>query len=103
MKWLPIYNIYEPSWTPGNCLTLEWNFIIYVWINWKKYKSLLGEAAECPPIKEEETVIDMVSLEELAKIANNLLKPILHKIEPNEHIYWVVDGLTRYRYVVKEE
>ena len=69
----------------------------------KKYKELLGEAAQCPPIKEEETVIDMVSLEELAKIANNLLKPILHKLEPNEHIYWVVDGLTRYRYVVKEE
>jgi len=69
----------------------------------KKYKGLLGEVAECPSIREEETVIDMVSLEELVKTANNLLKPVLHKLEPNEHIYWIVDGLTRYRYVVKEE
>jgi len=58
---------------------------------------------------KEEVTIGACSLEALVNISNNSLKPILLKVEPDKHTYYVIDGLVRYEYVsglelpVKEE
>ena len=70
--------------------------------NRKKYKELISEVTDFPPAREGEATIDASSLEALVNISNNSLKPILLRVEPKKHTYWVVDGLTRYRYVVEE-
>ena len=70
--------------------------------NRKKYKELISEVTDFPPTKEGEAIINASSLEALVNISNNSLKPILLRVEPEKHIYWVVDGLIRYCYVVKE-
>ena len=69
--------------------------------NRKKYKELISEVANFPPTKEEEAIIEVPSLEALANISNNSLKPILLKVEPDKQTYWVADDLTRYCYIVK--
>lgn len=71
--------------------------------NRKKYKDLISEVTKLPATGEGETIIDTSSLEALVNISNNSLKPVLLKVEPEKHTYWVADGSTRYRYVVKEE
>lgn len=71
--------------------------------NRKKYKELISEVTDFPEVKVEESIIDASSLEALVNISNNSLKPILLKVEPEKHIYWVSDGQTRYCYVVKDE
>ena len=71
--------------------------------NRKKYKELISEVTDFPPTKEGEAIINASSLEALVNISNNSLKPILLRVEPEKHIYWVVDGLIRYCYVVTDD
>jgi hypothetical protein len=66
----------------------------------KKYKGLIADIKELPEAKAEEMVISLNSLDELVKTADSLLKPVLHKSEPRKHTYCVIDGLTRYQYVL---
>lgn len=66
----------------------------------KKYKNAIVDIKELPEAKADETVIWLSSLDELVKAADALLKPVLHKAEPERHAYCVIDGLTRYQYVV---
>jgi len=66
--------------------------------NRKKYGELISEVSNLP-IREGEVVIRASSLEALANISNNSLKPILLKLEPDKHSYSVIDGLIRYEYV----
>ena len=56
------------------------------------------EVEALPPDKLG-TLIPIDSLGELVKVADALLKPVLHKAEQDIHIYYVIDGLTRYKYV----
>ncbi len=64
----------------------------------KKYKSNIIEIRELPEVKQGETVILLDSLEDLARTAESLLKPLLHKAEGRRHVYCVFDGTTRYEY-----
>jgi hypothetical protein len=50
-----------------------------------------------------ETVVLVASLDELVKVSESLLKPILHLAEPGRHTYRVIDGPTTYEYVSKPE
>ena len=34
-----------------------------------------------------------------ARIADDLVKPVLHKLEKEKHIYWTLDGAVRYQYL----
>ncbi|MFA5309359.1 MAG: DUF5305 family protein [Dehalococcoidales bacterium] len=64
----------------------------------QRYKSIIVEVTELPEVKPGETVILLNSLDDLIKTAENLLKPLLHKAEGQQHIYCVFDGNTRYEY-----
>lgn len=69
----------------------------------KKYGELISEVSDLLPIREGEVIIRASSLEALANISNNSLKPILLKVEPDKHTYYVIDGLVRYEYINKLE
>jgi len=62
-------------------------------------QDLVVDVETLPDIGSEETVIELVSLSELIKAADALLKPVLRLAEPERHIYCVIDGMTRYQYV----
>lgn len=66
----------------------------------KSRQDLVVDVERLPaPIWNEETVVEMGSLNELFKTADSLLKPVLHLAEPERHIYCVIDGMTRYQYM----
>jgi len=65
----------------------------------KKHGDVLIDVEELPEAKDREVVIVLDSLDELVKAADALMKPVLHKVEPEKHIYCVIDGATRYQYV----
>lgn len=37
------------------------------------------------------------------EVAQGLLKPILHQVESGKHIYSIIDGTTRYQYVLNSK
>lgn len=69
----------------------------------KKYRQVIMDIKELPEIKPNETVIPVSSLDDLVRIADDLVKPVLHKAEEKAHIYCVVDGTVRYQYVIQPQ
>ncbi len=75
----------------------------------KRHKDIIVDVDNLPQTRAEDLqllpipnggfVVSVGSLEELVKLADSLLKPVLHKVEIGKHIYWVIDDLTRYEYV----
>jgi len=65
----------------------------------KKYKQTIVDIQELPEVKPNETVIPIGSVDDLARIADDLVKPMLHQVEEGRHIYCIVDGAVRYQYV----
>jgi len=65
----------------------------------KKYSNLIVDIKEAPAHARDETVIEVNSLDGIIKNADNLLKSVLHKEDPEKHSYWVLDGTTRYQYI----
>ena len=66
----------------------------------KKYKDLIMEIRELPQAKPGETVILLDSLDDLIKAAQGLLKPVLHRVDKEKHTYCIIDGGTRYQYLL---
>jgi len=64
----------------------------------KKYKQVMVDIEELPSIKPNETVIPLSSLDDLVRIADDLVKPVLHQVEEGRHIYCTIDGAVRYQY-----
>ena len=65
------------------------------------YKEIIAETTQKPP--ETTTTITMETLEDLAKISEALLKPILHKKGPKTtHTFYILDNNTKYEYVTEE-
>jgi hypothetical protein len=54
-------------------------------------------------IKVAESVLTVDSLDELIKVAQDLLKPIDHVVTDKLDTYWTTDGITRYEYRVGSE
>jgi hypothetical protein len=63
------------------------------------YKELIAKTTQKPP--ETQTTIETVSLEDLAKIAEILARPILHTTEAEEHTFYIIDNNTKYQYKTK--
>jgi hypothetical protein len=61
-----------------------------------KYKELITEITEKPP--ETGNIIMINTIEDLAKTAEILAKPILHVKEDSEHILYVINDNTKYKY-----
>jgi len=64
----------------------------------KKYKQVMVDIEDLPSVKPTETVIPLSSLDDLARIADDLVKPMLHQVEGSRHVYCIVDGAVRYQY-----
>lgn len=64
-----------------------------------KHQDLVVDVEKLPETKDEETMIELGSLDELVKVAEALLKPVLRLAEPERHVYCVIDGMARYQYV----
>ena len=66
----------------------------------KKHKDVIVDVDELPEANAEEIVIQFSSLNDLVKAADALLKPVLHKARLKKHTYCVMDGATRYQYLL---
>jgi hypothetical protein len=67
----------------------------------KKYKQMMVDVEELPGVKPTEIVIPLNSLDDLVRIADDLVKPVLHEVEEGRHSYCVIDSGVRYLYVIK--
>ena len=74
----------------------------------KEYKEIIAETIEKPPLTPNMTIIKMATLEDLAKISEALMKPILHIQKPPKspdkettHIFYIIDNNTKYQYETK--
>jgi len=54
---------------------------------------------ELAEVKPNETVIPFNSLDNLVRIADDLVKPMLHQVQEGRHIYCTIDGAVRYEYL----
>jgi len=66
-----------------------------------KKKYLVVEAESLPLLMEGQTVVRLSSLEDLARVAEEMFSPIIHGIQGGKHIYCAIDssGTVRYEYV----
>ena len=74
----------------------------------KEYKELIAETTEEPPLKPDTTIIKMATMEDLAKISEALMKPILYirktpKSPKKEttHTFYIIDNNTKYQHKTK--
>ena len=60
------------------------------------YKDLIAKTTK--PAPKAETTIEVETLEDLAKIAETLARPILHTTKDKEHTFYIIDNNTKYQY-----
>ncbi len=66
----------------------------------KKYGDWIADARELPPIKKDQSLISLNSMEDLIKIAEELGRPVIHVKNEQKHYYYVLDGSMRYEHLV---
>jgi hypothetical protein len=69
----------------------------------KKYRQVIVDIEELPEAKPNDTIITLSSLDDLVRIADDLVKPVLHQAEEGRHIYCIIDSGVRYLYVVETQ
>jgi len=62
------------------------------------YKDIIAQTTESPPKTPQTKTINLTTLEDLAKIAETLIKPILRTQKGNEHTFYIIDNNTTYKY-----
>lgn len=67
----------------------------------KKYKQVMVDVEKLPEVKPTEIVVPLNSLDDLIRIADDLIKPVLHQIAEGRHTYCVIDSGVRYLYSVE--
>ena len=67
----------------------------------KKYRQMMVDVEELPWTKPTETVVPLNSLDDLVRIADDLVKPVLHQAEKGTHTYCIIDSDVRYVYKIK--
>jgi hypothetical protein len=71
----------------------------------RKYRKRIVEAANGEPALPGGEVVAVASMEDLVRVSAELLKPIIYRApgdqeEEEEHLFFVVDGATRYQYAL---
>jgi len=66
------------------------------------YKDIIAQTTAPPPKTPQTKTINLTTLEDLAKIAETLIKPILHTQKDNEHTFYIIDNNTTYKYTTTE-
>jgi hypothetical protein len=67
----------------------------------RKYRQMMVDVEELPEVKPTETVIPLNSLDDLVRIADDLVKPVLHQADKGKHTYCIIDSGVRYLYVIE--
>jgi hypothetical protein len=67
----------------------------------RKYRQMMVDVEELPEVKPTETVIPLSSLDDLVRIADDLVKPVLHQVDKGKHTYCIIDSGVRYLYVIE--
>jgi hypothetical protein len=67
----------------------------------RKYRQMMVDVEELPWAKPTETVVPLNSLDDLVRIADDLVKPVLHQAEKGTHTYCIIDSDVRYVYKIK--
>jgi len=67
----------------------------------KRYRQIMVDIEELPGVKPTETVIPLNSLDDLVRIADDLVKPVLHQAEEGRHTYCIIDSGVRYLYAIE--
>ena len=62
------------------------------------HKDMIIEAEETP--EKTRITIEVKTIEDLAKTAEILARPILHATKGNEHIFYIIDNETRYQFKI---
>lgn len=60
------------------------------------HKEMIVDTSEVPPVTR--TVIEISSLDDLARTAEVLARPIMHSVTGDEHTFFIIDGETRYQF-----
>ena len=66
----------------------------------KQYRNIIVDTNEISLAIPTENIVLLDSLDDLIKVAQGLLKPVLHKVEKGQHTYCVLDAATCYEYVI---
>ncbi len=69
----------------------------------KTYREILVEVEQLPAVERDELSIPVRTLEDLARVAEQAGKPMLYHATPDEHLFFVMDGLVRYVHVLRPE
>lgn len=64
------------------------------------YRDLITETSETPP--ETGKTINMNSMEDLAKTAEILARPIIHVEMEGQHVFYIIDSETKYQFKIIE-
>jgi hypothetical protein len=67
------------------------------------YRDLLIEAKEIPEFSDETPIVLVKDLEELAKVAEILARPIFYEHNDAEHTFFVFDSDMTYTYKISQE
>ena len=67
----------------------------------KQHRDIIVDLQSLPP-RGGHVLITLDSLDDLVRVADALIKPVLHVAEADKHRYFINDGLTLYEYVSLE-
>ena len=62
------------------------------------YKDIIAQTTQLPSKTRQTTTITLTTLEDLAKIAETLIKPILHTQQVEKHVFYLIENNTTYQY-----
>lgn len=69
---------------------------------YKKYGPFLVEA-EATHEESQASVVSLATIDDLVKVADELGKPVVHQESaPGEEVFYVLDGLVRYEFRLKD-
>lgn len=68
----------------------------------KKYRDIIVESAEITERGQEKIVVKVKSFEDLVKISDESVKPIIYKEENGKHIFYVLDVDVIYEFSIEE-
>ncbi|RLE66754.1 MAG: hypothetical protein DRJ38_00790 [Thermoprotei archaeon] len=68
----------------------------------KKYRDIIVDAVGLSGERGDKSVVMVRSLDDLAKVSDEVVKPIIHVKKPGLHVFYVLDDDIRYEFIIKE-
>ncbi|MCD6510673.1 MAG: hypothetical protein J7L11_09855 [Thermoprotei archaeon] len=68
----------------------------------RKYRDIIIDAVGLNGGEKDRSVVMVRSLDDLVKVSDEVLKPIIHERRPGLHVFYVLDDDVQYEFTVKE-